>query len=62
MNQAWQELWKTKDQQAQEAYNNKQYDKAAELFENPDWKAAAHYKSGDFDKALENLKNNSSCK
>jgi Ca-activated chloride channel homolog len=60
MNQTWQELWKTKNQQAQEAYNNKQYDKAAELFENPDWKAVAHYKSGAFDKALENLKNNSS--
>jgi Ca-activated chloride channel homolog len=59
MNQAWQELWKTKDQQAQEAYNNKQYGKAAELFENPDWKAAAHYKSGAFDKALETLKNGS---
>jgi Ca-activated chloride channel homolog len=56
----WQDLWKTKDQQAQEVYNSKQYDKAAELFENPDWKAAAHYKSGAFDKALENLKNNSS--
>lgn len=60
INQVWQELWKTKNQQAQEAYNNKQYDEAAELFENPDWKAAAHYKSGAFDKALENLKNNSS--
>ncbi|NOS74466.1 MAG: VWA domain-containing protein [Methyloglobulus sp.] len=60
MNREWQDLWKTKDQQAQEAYNNKQYDKAADLFENPDWKAAAHYKSGAFDKALENLKNNSS--
>ncbi|MEQ1740636.1 MAG: VWA domain-containing protein [Methyloglobulus sp.] len=60
MNREWQNLWQTKDQQAQEAYNNQQYDKAAELFENPDWKAAAHYKSGAFDKALENLKNNSS--
>jgi Ca-activated chloride channel homolog len=55
---AWQDLWKTKDQQAQEAYNNKQYDNAADLFEDPNWKAAAHYKSGAFDKALENLKNN----
>jgi Ca-activated chloride channel homolog len=45
MDKGWQDLWKTKDQQAQEAYNNQQYDKAAELFENPDWKAAAQYKS-----------------
>jgi Ca-activated chloride channel homolog len=60
VNKEWQDLWQTKNQQAQEAYNNKQYDKAAGLFENPDWKAAAHYKSGAFDKALENLKDNSS--
>ena len=45
MNREWQDLWKTKDQQAQEAYNNGQFDKAAELFENPDWQAAAQYKS-----------------
>ena len=56
----WQDLWKTKDQQAQEAYNNKQYDRAADLFQKPDWKAAAHYKSGAFDKTLEDLKNNAS--
>jgi Ca-activated chloride channel homolog len=56
-NLVWKDLWQTQDQQAQEAYNNKEYDKAAELFENPDWKAAAHYKSGAFDKSLEELKN-----
>jgi len=56
----WQDFWQTKNQQAQDAYNNKQYDKAAELFESPDWKAAAHYKAGAFDKAFENLKENPS--
>jgi Ca-activated chloride channel homolog len=45
VDKAWQDLWKTKDQQAQEAYNNGQFDKAAELFENPDWQAAAQYNS-----------------
>jgi Ca-activated chloride channel homolog len=60
MDKGWQDLWLTKDQQAQEAYNNQQYEKAAELFENPDWKAAAHYKSGAYDKVLETLKNNTS--
>ena len=54
----WQDLWQSKDQQAQQAYNNKQFEQAAKLFENPDWKAAAHYKKGEYDKALENLKNN----
>jgi Ca-activated chloride channel family protein len=53
----WQDLWQTKDQQAQQAYKKQDYAKAAEQFENPDWKAAAQYKAGDYDKALENLKN-----
>ena len=35
MDKAWHDLWLTKDQQAQEAYNNQQYDKAADLFKNP---------------------------
>ncbi len=56
----WQYLWQTKDQQAQAAYKQGDFAKAAELFDNPDWKAAAHYKSGAYDKALENLKNNTS--
>ena len=54
----WQDLWQSKDQQAQQAYKNNQFEQAAKLFENPDWKAAAHYKAGEYDKSLENLKNN----
>lgn len=42
----WQDLWQTKDQQAAQAFNNGQFDRAAKLFDNPDWKAAAQYKSG----------------
>jgi Ca-activated chloride channel homolog len=60
VDKAWQDLWKTKDQQAQAAYSQGDFNKAAELFENSDWKAAAHYKAGAFDKALENLKENPS--
>ncbi|PPK71528.1 Ca-activated chloride channel family protein [Methylobacter tundripaludum] len=56
----WKDLWRTKDQQAQQAYKNQDYAKAAEQFENPDWKAAAHYKAGQYDKALENLKSSKS--
>jgi len=41
----WQDLWRTKDQQAAKAFEQKQYERAAELFENPDWKAAAQYRS-----------------
>lgn len=41
----WQDLWQTKDQQAQQAYKKQDFAKAAEQFENPDWKAAAQYKT-----------------
>ena len=41
----WQDLWRTKDQQAEQAYKNKQFEQAATLFENPDWKAAAQFKA-----------------
>ncbi|WP_317451606.1 VWA domain-containing protein [Methylobacter psychrophilus] len=54
----WQDLWQNKDQQAQQAYKNNQFEEAAKLFENPDWKAAAHYKAGEYDKALDSLKVN----
>ena len=48
----WQDLWKTKDQQAQEVYKQGNYAKAAELFESPDWKAAAQYKSGAYQESI----------
>jgi Ca-activated chloride channel family protein len=51
----WQDLWRTKDQQAEQAYKNNQFEQAATLFENPDWKAAAYYKAGAYDKAVESL-------
>ncbi len=54
----WQDLWQTKDQQAQAAFKNNQFDQAAALFENPDWKAVAHYKKGDYENALKSLTNN----
>jgi Ca-activated chloride channel family protein len=56
----WQDLWQTRDQQAQQAYKKQDYAKAAEQFDNPDWKAAAHYKAGEYDKALESLKSSKS--
>lgn len=42
----WPDLWRTKDQQAQQAFRQGDYGKASQLFENPDWKAAAQYKAG----------------
>jgi Ca-activated chloride channel family protein len=54
----WQDLWQTKDQQAQEAFKNNQFEQAASLFENTDWQAVANYKKGDYENALKSLTNN----
>jgi Ca-activated chloride channel family protein len=51
----WQDLWNTKDQQAQMNFQQQRYGQAATQFDNPEWKAAAHYKSGDFAQAAESL-------
>ena len=44
-------MWNTRDQQASKAFDKKDYDKAAELFENEQWQGASSYKNGDFDAA-----------
>lgn len=54
---SWQDLWRTKDQQAQQAFNNQHYSEAAAQFKNPDWKAAAYYKAKNYPQAVEALKN-----
>ncbi|HEY5138647.1 MAG TPA: VWA domain-containing protein, partial [Methylococcales bacterium] len=43
----WQDLWQNKNQQAQQAYKNNQFEQAAKLFENTEWKAASQYKAGE---------------
>jgi len=52
----WQDLWQTKNQQAQQAFDNKQFKQAAELFQSPEWQAAAQYKAGQHQQAAETLK------
>lgn len=49
----WEDLWLTKDQQAQRALEQGQADKAAKLFENKDWQASAHYRAENYSKAKE---------
>ncbi|OQK15310.1 hypothetical protein AU255_17715 [Methyloprofundus sedimenti] len=41
----WQDLWQTKQQQAQQEYLNGNYQQAAEQFTDPAWQAAARYKA-----------------
>ncbi|MDH5310811.1 MAG: VWA domain-containing protein [Gammaproteobacteria bacterium] len=45
---AWDDLWKTRNQQAQEALAAGDAAKAAELFEDARWSAVARYRSGDY--------------
>jgi len=44
----WDDLWFTKDQQAQRKLNAGAAPDAAELFENPEWRAVAQYRSQDY--------------
>ncbi len=49
-------LWRTRDQQAQQAFDQGDSKGAAELFENKEWRAAAQYRAGNYQQALEQLK------
>lgn len=49
----WQDLWKTPDQQGQEALDNGQPEVAAKLFHDPAWKGASAYQSKDYVTAAE---------
>ena len=47
----WESLWKNDDQRGQIALENKQAEKAVDLFKRPDWQAAAAYRNKDYKKA-----------
>ncbi|NMP32987.1 VWA domain-containing protein [Thalassotalea sp. M1531] len=49
----WQSLWQTKDQQGQQAFNQKSYAKAADTFENSMWQGSAHYKAENYQAAAD---------
>jgi Ca-activated chloride channel family protein len=44
----WDDLWLTRDQQAQQKLEQGAPGEAAELFENPDWRAVAQYRAEDY--------------
>ena len=54
----WQDLWQTQNQRAHQAFQQQQYQQAADAFNNPEWRAAAQYKAGQFQEAAETLKDN----
>ncbi len=49
----WQDLWVTKDQQAQAMMDESLYSKAEETFDNPAWQAAAAYRAGHYKEAAQ---------
>ena len=48
----WDDLWKTKNQQAQKKFNDEQFTEAGEQFVDKNWQASSYYKAKEFDKAL----------
>lgn len=48
----WRDLWKTKDQQAAEAYAAEDHSIAASLFRSLGWQGAANYKSQNYEAAI----------
>ncbi|WNC69566.1 tetratricopeptide repeat protein [Thalassotalea nanhaiensis] len=52
----WDDLWQTKNQQAQSNFEKQQYAEAAKQFSKPLWQGSSYYKAGDFEKALEAFK------
>lgn len=56
----WSDLWKTPDQQAQQCFQNEQFQEAKERFQNSDWQAATNYRLEDYAAAAELYQQNQS--
>jgi Ca-activated chloride channel family protein len=54
----WGDLWRTPDQQGQQALRSGDAEAAAALFENRDWAGTAAYRSGDYGAAIEEFSHN----
>ncbi|WIO75419.1 VWA domain-containing protein [Porticoccaceae bacterium LTM1] len=48
----WKDLWKTPNQQGQQAFEKEQFENAQQTFKDPNWKGAAAYRNGDYETAL----------
>ncbi len=56
----WSDLWKTRDQQAQNKFDQEKYAEAAQQFKDPLWQGSAHYKAGNFEDALKSFQQSDS--
>jgi len=52
---SWDELWHRKDQQAAQALQEGEYERAARLAEDPAYRGSALYRQGDYEKAVEDF-------
>ena len=52
---SWNDLWFTKNQQAEKAYSQGEYEKAADLYEDQQWQATSQYRNGNFEDAANNF-------
>ena len=55
LQKTWQDLWQTQDQQAQQQYNQENYQDAAQQFDDSQWQGSAHYKAGNYQEALDSF-------
>jgi len=56
----WKDLWKNKNQQAEDLFSQGQHKQASTVFENQEWKGLSFYRSGEHEKALEAWKGDDS--
>lgn len=56
----WQDLWQTKQQQAQTAYQQQDYASARQKFSQPLWQGNAAYRAGDYAAAAEHYRQDNS--
>lgn len=54
------DMWKTKDQQGQQAMVQQDFAGAAEVFDDPMWRGTAYYKNKDYQQALESFRQSDS--
>jgi len=53
--QLWNNLWQTQDQQAQQRYQQHDYQGAANQFKDSQWQGSAHFQAGNYQQALESF-------
>jgi Ca-activated chloride channel family protein len=52
LQESWQDMWQTNNQQGLEAFEKQQFDEAAQKFDDPLWQGSALYKNKDYENAL----------